>query len=142
MSPLEGSKWTPNNIDKSNIDNNKQKNDVVVVVNEIKNKIKESFNQNVSMQAAKTLHLLLLKHDKKIDDVIDQTKTYFSQKGDFPRNLIGALRYAIEHGWDVDIKEQEDQQKKEEKKKYYDELRRKALIAAGIDPDVIGSDAQ
>lgn len=74
--------------------------DVVVV--EIQNKYKKAFGKNLGKKTAQTIRSLLLKHGKQIDDVISQTITYFKTKGDSPQNPVGALRYAIETGWDIE----------------------------------------
>jgi len=119
--------------------------DVVVVVKEIeevRRKVKETFNQTISTQSAQTLFKLLLKHNKKLDDVITNTKAYLDREGK-TKNLIGALIHSIKFGWDVTDQpnqegEKEDDQKKEETRKYYENLKLKALIALGIDPSKHG----
>ena len=118
--------------------------DVVVVVEEIKEikeikkKVKETFNQTISTQSARILYELLVEYDKKLDDVIDNTKTYLDREGKI-KNLIGALIHSIKFGWDVmdqpnQEDEKEDDQKKEETRKYYEALKQKALISNGIEP--------
>src|SRR5690606_6908412 len=102
----------------------------------VRRKVKETFNQTIPTKPAKKLCKLLLIHNKKLDDVIANTKAYLDRVK-VTKNLSGALIYSAETGWDVPDQEaeqaeqKEDDQKKEETRKYYEKLKREALIAQG-----------
>lgn len=70
-------------------------------INVLQIKFKNRFKKNLSKQTAKTLLDLAKQYSRSIDECMDETFTRFELNQEPINNPVGALRYAIETGWDI-----------------------------------------
>ncbi len=82
----------------NNIDNNKESNKNVVVVQD---EFKEKLQKTITKKQAEGLIQLAVQHEKNVLDCIKETVVYFEQSKKEKKNPYGAVYHAIINGWDV-----------------------------------------
>lgn len=78
----------------------------VVVVSEkdieyVQSHVQYRFNRELTSEQAKRLIKECVKHGKHVGDVIENTYLYFLAKKEFPLDLMGALMYDAQVGWEL-----------------------------------------
>ncbi|MBS7531844.1 hypothetical protein IC619_015330 [Hazenella sp. IB182353] len=67
----------------------------------VQDQFEKIFNLNITPKSAVNLINLSNKHEKTIEDAIEETQTYYKQSGKPKENPYGAVWYAITTGWNI-----------------------------------------